>query len=228
MTAALSWCRSFPEHFSPFVTTTILIGSAVGQLLQLYWQIEATDPSMASLFTTSYALYILGYVIYWPAVAVFFFSSWRCVYRLFRQMINTSVVVKETFSATTLSTHHNKGSHGKEKENMLFPFLYVLSGISCYMIILVVFIVTGSALYFTPKYLLLNNIAYIFLNICILNFCLRRVKYEAIKNLYRLIDSKKSYVRYIRYDTTSQSTYLDMTHTLNVRYLILTQTLCSV
>ena len=198
MTTITSWCRSFPEHFSSFVVSCALLALAAGQEFQTFWQIQNADTSYATTSASVGALYIFFNILYWPAIAVFFISSFRCLYRLFLHMMDTSIVVKETFSTTTLSAQRNKGSHAKEKENMLFPFLYVLSGVICFLIILIVFIVTGSALSFTPKYLLINNIVYIMLNICILNFCLRRVKYEALKNLYRLIDSKKSYVRYIR------------------------------
>ena len=217
MTAVLSWGRSFPEHFSPLLTSCTIVPMTIAQTIQAFWQIGAADPSPLLSSSSAFTLYVLGYVLYWPAIAVFFLTAWRCVYRLFRQMIAKNTIAKETFSTTTLGTHRKKDGHRKEKGNMLFPFLYVLSGLSCFMIILLVFIISGSALLFTPKLLLVNNIVYIFLNICILNFCLRRVKYEAIKNLYRLIDSKKSYVRYIRYDMHSRLTltYLIYTQILN-------------
>ena len=222
LTAMASWCRSFPEHFSPFWNSCAIVGVSLGSIPLVFYNILNLESSSSEATHLANQLNVVGAVFYWPGIAVFFVSTMRCLYRLIRQMRNTPTVVRETFSTTTLGNKHKKGSHEKDEENMFFPFLYLLSGVACFMIILVIFIAIGSPIHFTPKLLLLNNLAYIFLNLCMLSFCLRRVKHNANKNLYQLIDSKKSYVRYIRCNTSLPFNDHVFSYTLSISDLVVT------
>jgi signal transduction histidine kinase len=127
---------------------------------------------------------------------------WLC--RTGWQLLRPAPEVKETFDTSRLSSPADgSGRDGEprdhERDALYFPFIYMLLTFVGVVIICIVSTIY-SADSQTNVRLLLNNIAYIITELCLVNFYLRRVKFEALSSLYTLIQSKKQYVRYISHE----------------------------
>jgi len=118
------------------------------------------------------------------------------LYRTGRKLSRSSIVAKEIFSTNKLPMPTDKN---KDHEESIYSIGYVLF---TWIPLLIVFSTTGglNALQLSSMGLLQNNIAFIIMELCFINFHLRQVQYEAIVNLCRLIEAKRSYCRYISHE----------------------------
>ena len=146
---------------------------------------------------------------YIPVSLIIMFNAGVLLVRMMKGMLQGKSKQKESFSTSRISSSNDSGkgekqkqdeaaSSGHENDSIFFPFVYVLSGFVALIIIMTVISVSKEWSLLLPTDLFVSNCAYIIMELCILNFFLRRVKYEALTHLHALLQSKKQYVRYIR------------------------------
>ena len=194
-TIFLSWCRLYPHTWSPSSTSFALSFGLIGLQLLNFAQYFIYDPSV-SIQSIGYKLYVTGTVLLYLAVAYFMLNALIWLYRSGRILLRSSIVPKEIFSANKLPMPIDKA---KDNEESIFSFGYILLTWIPLMIVLI----TNWGVNFlqlSPRELMQNNIAFIVMVLCFINFHLRQVQYEAIVNLCRLIDAKRAYVRYISHE----------------------------
>ena len=126
----------------------------------------------------------------------------RAGYRLFkggrRKIKPTAAGILRKKSSISMSTIDYDNAFAEEK--LFFPALYVMIGTICYSIVLIMFMVLGSASQFKPLDLLTYKSAFIIVEVGLLFYYMRKIKYESLYNLSALIESKKQYLRYIAHE----------------------------
>lgn len=103
----------------------------------------------------------------------------------------------EAFTTSKLASGARTADSDYQKKNsdeIYFPFVWILCGWINLAIIAGISSVIGGPQLSTLG-LLVSNASFIFMELFLLVFFLRRVKFESIGRLHALIDSKKSYVR---------------------------------
>ena len=85
-------------------------------------------------------------------------------------------------------------------EKMFFPILFVSIELVSHFIVSMSFIVLGSASQFNPQNLLTYKVAFIVVEVGLLFYYMRKVKYESLYNLRALVESRKQYLRYIAHE----------------------------
>ena len=101
-------------------------------------------------------------------------------------------------ASETVSSIDHRNTFAEEK--LFFPALYITIGTSCYTIVLIMLIVLGSASQFNSYDLLTYKSAFIIVEVGLLFYYMRKIKYESLYNLSALIESKKQYLRYIAHE----------------------------
>ena len=195
-----SWCRLFPAVFPPFWVTVCTFCIGVGQMISSYQVNRKCSPTPPANINT---LNIVVLILTFPGLFMFLCRGSIWLYRTGWQLFRPVPVAKETFTTTRLSSAagsnaKDTGPSDHERDALYFPWLYILltfSSVTIIGVMGVIFNADGN----TNVRLLFHNCSIIITELCLVNFYLRRVKFEALNNLYALIDSKKSYVRYIRY-----------------------------
>ena len=107
-------------------------------------------------------------------------------------------------SSTSMPYDQGDSTRDTEKthfnvDHLIFPALYISVGTISYVIITIMLMVLVSADKFTPVLLVLYNASFIILELMLLIYYLRKIKFESVYHLVALMDQKKSYLRYIRY-----------------------------
>ena len=193
----VSWCRLFPKVFPPLSSGLSMVCFAAGQLVSSYIINEGSSSSPPPYGT---ALTLFSNILSYTAL---FHMLLRALVWLFKTgwVLTRRTTAKETFSTSRLTSgaDANDGEQRDHEKNALFfPFVYIAVGTIGLGIIAVVKFTVGVATQQTNTSLMINNIVYTALELGLLLFYLRRVKFEAINNLYALLQSKRSFVRYIK------------------------------
>ena len=194
-TIFMSWCRLYPDMWSPSSTSVALVIGDAGMLLLNFAQFFMCDPSV-SIQSIGNKIYVIGQVLLYFSVAYFMIKALVWLYRAGRKLLRSSIVTKETFTTNKLPMATDKD---KDNDESIYSFGYILfTWISLFLILVTV---GGSnSLQLSPTGMLQNNIAYIITELSFINFHLRQVQYEAIINLCRLMEAKRAYVRYISHE----------------------------
>ena len=192
-TIFLSWSRLYPEMWSPSSTSLALVIGSTGLLLLNFTQFFANNPSV-SVQSVANNMYVLGSVFLYLALAYFLSKALVWLYRASRKLFLPAIEEKETFTANKLPTPTDNNS-----EESIFSFGYILF---TWISLILILITNGgkNQLQLSPSGLLQNNIAFIIMDLCFINFHLRQVQFEAIVNLCRLMEAKRAYVRYISHE----------------------------
>ena len=192
-TIFLSWCRLYPDMWSPSSTSLALSINFTGLLLLNFAQFFISDPSV-SIQSIGNKMFVAGAVFLYLALAYFMIKALVWLYRAGRKLLRSSIVTKETFTTNKLPMPSDK-----DNEESIFSFGYILfTWIS--VILVLVTIRDQDELQLSPMGLLQNNIAFMTMELCFINFHLRQVQYEAIVNLCRLMEARRAYVRYISHE----------------------------
>ena len=101
---------------------------------------------------------------------------------------------------TSVSTSTIDNDNAFAEEKLFFPALYVMIGTVCYSIVVMMLLVLGSASQFKPLDLLTYKSAFIIVEVGLLFYYMRKIKYESLYNLSSLIESKKQYLRYVAHE----------------------------
>ena len=201
-TIALSWCRSFPENWTPLVTTIALVFGYIGLMLMNFGQIFIYYPSTDMMQHLGVNMNTAGHVLLFPSLGYFFVRALLWLWRTGRTLRRRTIEAKETFTSNKLSNVGNdiRNQHGSDIE-LSFSFGYLLFTCISMLLIVINSLTTGvDLLHLTPTGLMSNNIAYIILGLSFIVFHLRQAQLEAFLNLCRLLDSKQSYVRYLSHE----------------------------
>ena len=192
-TIFLSWCRLYPEMWTPASTSLALLFGVTGLLLLNFAQFFVYDPSV-SIQSIANVLYVTGQVFLYLSIAYFMSKAVVWLYRTGRKLFLPSIEKKETFTTNKLPMPTDKYS-----EESIFSFGYILF---TFISLILILVTNGGTnlLQLTPMGLLQNNIAFIIMELCFINFHLRQVQFEAIVNLCRLMEAKRAYVRYISHE----------------------------
>jgi hypothetical protein len=94
---------------------------------------------------------------------------------------------------------HSQDQH-YHTDHLIFPALYVSVGTISFVIITLMLMILASADKFTPILLVLYNASFIILELMLLVYYLRKIKFESVYNLMALMDQKKSYLRYVSHE----------------------------
>jgi signal transduction histidine kinase len=81
-----------------------------------------------------------------------------------------------------------------------FPAMYTVAAMGCLLFLVIGNSLTSNMYDLTPDQLLVLNLPVLLFQISMMVFSSQFSKYEAVENLYALLDSKKSYVRYISHE----------------------------
>ena len=162
--------------------------------------------SIAILATTLKAL----------ALSLNFFQSGLFLLRQFYTFIHYGVKRNNTTTMLLTGTKKSKSkvepSNGptpssgngdeihKFMEKMFFPILFVSVELVSHFIVVMSFIVLGSASQFHPENLLIYKSAFIIVEIGLLYYYMRKIKYESLYNLQALVEARKQYLRYIAHE----------------------------
>jgi hypothetical protein len=214
-TAFISWCRLFPRQFTPlFTSTTVLLFGTAQVMFNYYdnYSHMALPPPWAAQVD------IAAVIMYLPITLIMLFNAGVLLVRTAWTMLRSAPKQKEVFTTSRITSSQGSGKdrdkgeaaaaaagNGLDHDHLFFPFVYVLSCFVALVIICVVISLSKEWALQTPLNLFTNNCAYIIMELCILNFFLRRVKFEAVSALTALLQSKKHYVRYIRCTPTPLS-----------------------
>ena len=192
-TIFLSWCRLYPDMWSPRSTSVALSVGFTGLVLLNFAQFFISDPSV-SIQSIGNKMYLAGTVLLYLGLAYFMIKALVWLYRAGRKLLRSSIVTKETFTTNKLPM-----ATEKDNDESIFSFGYIL--FTWISLILTISTTGGSSLLqLSPMGLLQNNIAFLIMELCFINFHLRQVQYEAIVNLCRLIEAKRVYVRYVSHE----------------------------
>ena len=85
-------------------------------------------------------------------------------------------------------------------EKMFFPIMFVSIELVSHFIVSMSFIVLGSASQFNPPNLLIYKSAFIIVEVGLLFYYMRKIKYESLYHLCALVESRKQYLRYIAHE----------------------------
>jgi signal transduction histidine kinase len=107
-------------------------------------------------------------------------------------------VIKSTVSP--LGTSATDAPPEKALDSSFFPNAYITTVSVGMVIILIITNLNVSDEYHTPISLCIVNIAYLSLQLGILVFYLRKVKYDELFQLRSLVDSKKTYLRFVAHE----------------------------
>jgi len=215
-TAFMSWCRLFPRQFTPLFTSTTVLLFGTAQVMFNYYDnyshMALPPPWVAQVDTAAV-------IMYFPFTLIMLFNAAVLLVRTAWTMLRSAPKQKEVFATSRITSSQGSGKDkgkgeaaaaaaagsGHDHDHLFFPFVYVLS---CFVALVIIFVVISLSKEWalqTPLNLFTNNCAYIIMELCILNFFLRRVKFEAVTALTLLLQSKKHYVRYIRCASTPLS-----------------------
>ena len=192
-TIFLSWCRLYPEMWTPLSTSLALSIGFTALLLLNFSLFLLYNPSM-SIQSIANKMFVAGQVLLYLSLAYFFFKALVWLYRTGRKLFLPSIEKKETFTTNKLPLPTDKYS-----EESIFSFGYILF---TWISLILISVTNGgmNVLQLSPMGLLQSNIAFIIMELCFINFYLRQVQFEAIVNLCRLIEAKRAYVRYISHE----------------------------
>jgi hypothetical protein len=196
-----SWSRYDPKHWSPRLTTLCIVLFSAGNVLFPFIPIMASG-AVGSLTSsassaihyqsvdTQAALVLYAILVLTPCLAMLWVTlRWICNKRT---EFATSAGGPNT---PDQDTSVKEPARDHEKDMILFPFIFVVSTFGLVVFTALVVGVYSDPHDLTPTGLMLTNLTMILFELVILNFLMRRTKFEAIANLYALIDAKKSYVR---------------------------------
>ena len=194
-TIFMSWCRLYPDMWSPSLTSLTLSSGITGLLLLNFYPFFICDPSV-SIQPIGNKMFVAGSVLLYLSLAYFMIKALVWLYRAGRKLLRSSIVTKETFTTNKLPMPSDKDNDNDES---IFSFGYIL--FTWISLILTISTTGGSSLLqLSPMGLLQNNIAFMTMELCFINFHLRQVQYEAIVNLCRLMEARRAYVRYISHE----------------------------
>ena len=181
----ISWARYDPKHFTPWHVSLAVVCSSAAQILNTF-VLNGSTPSSV--------IYVHGVLGLGSVVAVLLLSANWIYLRskaIWKELMPHTAMDSVRSSSSSSTEQPKEATRAHEKDSVFFPFVYISCGwVAILLIILEVSFFGGSG-QLTPLGLCLSNFAVIFLQICLVNFYLRRVKFEAISNLYALIDAKK-------------------------------------
>ena len=192
-TIFLSWCRLYPEMWTPSSTSLGISMLLTGLLLLNFGQFLLYYPSV-SIQSTGYKMNLAAQVFVYLSLAYFLCKAMLWLYRTGRKLFLPSIEKKETFTTNKLPAPIDKSN-----EDSIFSFGYILF---TWITVILVLITNGgmNLSQLTAAGLLQNNIGFIIMELCFINFQLRQVQFEAIVNLCRLMEAKRAYVRYISHE----------------------------
>ena len=192
-TIFLSWSRLYPEMWTPSSTSLALTMLLTGLLLLNSGQFLLYYPSM-SIQSIANKMFVAGQVFLYLSLAYFLCKAALWLYRTGSNLFLPSIEKKETFTTNKLPAPTDKSN-----DDSIFSFGYILF---TFISLILILVTNGGTnlLQLTPMGLLQNNIAFIIMELCFINFQLRQVQFEAIVNLCRLMEAKRAYVRYISHE----------------------------
>ena len=195
-TIFLSWCRLYPDIYTPFLTSLTFAIAITGLIMKDIDHFFIYDPSV-TIQSNGKQAYMVGTVLLYLAIAYFMIIALIWLYRAGRKLLRSSIVAKEIFSANKLPMPFDKA---KDTEESIFSIGYMFFTWITLLIILITNSGGTNLFQLSPRELMQNNIAFIIMELCFINFHLRQVQYEAIINLCRIIEAKRAYVRYISHE----------------------------
>ena len=210
---AMSWCRLYPERWSPLFTSIALILCNSGNLLSLFANVFMCSASTSTM-TRGINMHTASTALIFCGIGPFMLKAIVWLYQSGRQLMRISYETKEFFTSNKLPVETIIDNHNVE---LYYSFGYILISLVTFVIVVSVSNSTGlnsttnhpvcgagngsgSPLNLTSTGLLSVNISYIIMELCILNFHIRQAKYESITNLLRLLNAKKQYVRYFSHE----------------------------
>ena len=194
-TIFLSWCRLYPEMWTPSSTSLALSTCMIGVQLLNFSLFLLCNPSV-SIRSIGNKMNMAASVLVYVSLAYFMLNAMVWLYRIGRNLFLPSIEKKEIFTTSKLPMPTDKYS-----EESIFSFSYILFTWISLILILVTNGGNGTNVFqLTPMGLLQTNIAFFIMELCFINFHLRQVQFEAIVNLCRLIEAKRAYVRYISHE----------------------------
>ena len=195
-TIFLSWCRLYPEMWTPSSTSLAISICMIGVLLLNFSIFLLYNPSV-SIQSIGNKMNVAAAVLVYVSLAYFMFKAVVWLYRTRRNLFLPSIETKETFTTNSVPMP----TDDKDSEESIFSFTYILF---TWITLIMVFVTSGGTganlLQLTPMGLLQNNIIFIIMELCFINFHMRQVQFQAIVNLCRLIEAKRAYVRYISHE----------------------------
>ena len=194
-----SWSRYDPKHWSPRLTTMCIVAFSAGTVLfpfiptKLNGSIGSTTAvrDHPADVQVAFVFYVLLVLI--PCVTMLWTTLRWIVIK--RKDLITSAVDATADTQGGTSTNPKEPIRDHEKDMILFPFVFIVSGCGLLIFTAVIVGVYSMPWELTSAGLLWTNLTMIGFELGILNFLMRRTKFEAIAYLYELIDAKKSYVR---------------------------------
>ena len=195
-TIFLSWCRLYPDTWSPLSTSLALLMGMISMHMLNFAQYWVVDPSSMTKQNIANKMVVAGQILLYLAVIYFMIKAMVWLYRVGRKLLRSSKVVKETFNTNKLPTTHTD----KNDDESCFSFGYIF--FTWISVVLVLASTAGglNLLQLSNVGLLQYNIAFLIMELCFINFHLRQVQGEAIANLCRFIEAKRSYVRYVSHE----------------------------
>ena len=177
-----------------FLTVTVL---TIGINLTTWTSMQGIHSGpIPSLATTLKAL-ALGLTII-PSIKWLLHARYRIIKGSQRKIKPDGGSITGRKSLRSSSSLDYRNSFAEEK--LFFPALYIMIGTTCYTIVLLTLIILGSASEFDPYDLLTFKSAFIIVEVGLLFYYMRKIKYESLYNLSALIESKKQYLRYIAHE----------------------------
>jgi hypothetical protein len=179
-----SLCRYKKEFWSVRITYILLTTISAGVVSSVFINnLYAKDPTDQVIFATHWVSWT--FILF--AEVLFFLCSGRWLF------VELYPKIKSLYT-----TRSDK--RAKLPGNLWFPLILNITVVASASLFTVLMIYFGNMKNWNQKALFLNNLAYILYLITYYYVMIRTVKYEVIQGLYALIDSKKSYVRYISHE----------------------------
>ena len=185
--------RHYPIYFPALITQFVAIGVGFVSISQVFAvaEVRHVTPFRWGLF---YFLVILGFLVLLCFIrwiySMFFISFLLPRITNYLHGIPNNVVSSN--DVATLRMAHKERS-------IYFPLSYVLSSV-VYMIMTLIVSAGTDMLEYTATDLLYLNLPLLFFQLCMTLLASQLAKFEAIEFLYELLESKKSYVRYISHE----------------------------
>ena len=184
-----SFSRYDPCNFPKVVFWFGMSSLILGAVLSSYRVVFPNDATTIDIVSTIFRY--IGFIMYY-----FGLIKWhlRRLKFLLPFITKSSVSPSESTGANTSSTQE------KPLDNNFFPIAYIDIVSIGMVIILIMMSLTVSAEFHTPVSLTVYNSGYLLLQLGILVFYLRKVKYDELFHLRSLVDSKKTYLRFVAHE----------------------------
>jgi len=204
---AASFTRIDPDFFPRWWFYTFMITWAVGvHVITAKYVYPARYQTSDAVVTASNVLSYGGIALFFAAMVNWFVRKGRELARSFTRTSPGGAGDGGDVSAPASAA-------GK----MWFPIAYTGTCFVCVLIGLVAFLISGDAALFTPKNSILANTGVVVLEVGLLVFFLRAVKFQAMDDFKVSIASRKAYLRYVAHElrTPLSSASLGMSWLIN-------------